>query len=59
MRGDLRRIGAVHIEAVLRLVRARRGGSSVNLPGAVVRLEQRVLTVSPVEEAPTESAGGS
>ena len=58
-RGDLRRIGAVHIEAVLRLVRAGRGGSSVNLPGAVVRLEQRVLTVSPAEEAPAGSAGGS
>lgn len=58
-RGDLRRIGAVHIEAVLGLVRARRGGSSVDLPGAIARLEQRVLTVSPAEEAPAGSGGGS
>ena len=58
-RGDLRRIGAVHIEAVLRLVKAGRGGSSLNLPGALVRLERRVLTVSPVEEAAAGSADGS
>ena len=58
-RGDLRRIGAAHIEAVLRLVRAGRGGSSVNLPGAVARLERRVLTVSPAQEAPGGSAEGS
>ena len=58
-RGDLRRIGAVHIEAVLRLVRTGRGGSSVNLPGATVRLEQRVVTVSPAEGAPAASADGS
>ena len=58
-RGDLRRIGAVHVEAVLRLVKGGRGGSSVNLPGAVVRLERRVLTVSPSEKAPSEGAGGS
>ena len=58
-RGDLRRIGAVHIEAVLGLVRSGRGGSSVNLPGAVARLEQRVLTVSPAEKAPGGSADGS
>ena len=50
-RGDLRRIGAVHIEAVLGLVKAGRGGSSVNLPGAVARLEQRALTVSPAGSA--------
>ena len=48
-RGHLRRIGAVHIEAVLRLVKAGRGGSSLNLPGATVRLERRVLTFSPSE----------
>ncbi len=48
-RGNLRRIGAVHVEAVLRLVRAGRGGSSLDLPGVVVRLEHRVLTVSPTE----------
>ena len=59
VRGDLRRIGAVHIEAVLRLVGAGRGGSSVNLPGALVRLEQRVLTVSPAGEAAAGSADGS
>lgn len=58
-RGDLRRIGAVHVEAVLRLVKRGRGGSSVNLPGAIVRLEQRVLTVSPAGKAPAGSAGGS
>ncbi|MXW70426.1 MAG: tRNA lysidine(34) synthetase TilS [Acidobacteria bacterium] len=58
-RGDLRRIGAVHIEAVLRLVRAGRGGSSVNLPGAVARLEQRVLTVAATEDASGGSAGES
>ncbi len=58
-RGDLRRIGAVHIEAVLGLVRAGRGGSSVDLPGAVARLERRVLTLSPAEKAPVGSAGGS
>lgn len=45
-RGDLRRIGAVHIEAVLRLIKARRGGSSLDLPGAVVRLEHQTLTIS-------------
>jgi tRNA(Ile)-lysidine synthase len=45
-RGDLRRIGAVHIEAVLRLIKARRGGSSLDLPAAVVRLERGVLTIS-------------
>ena len=54
-RGNLRRIGAVHIEAVLRLVRAGRGGSSLDLPGVVVRLKHRVLTVSPAE---TTSASG-
>lgn len=58
-RGDLRRIAAVHIEAVLRLVRAGRGGSSLDLPGAVVRLEQQVLTVSPADRAPTGNAEGS
>ena len=58
-RGDLRRIGAVHIEAVLGLVRAGRGGSSVDLPGAVARLEQRVLTVSPAEKASAASADES
>ena len=58
-RGDLRRIGAVHIEAVLGLVRSGRGGSSVNVPGAVARLEQRVLTVSPAAKAPGGSADGS
>ena len=57
-RGDLRRIGAVHVEEVLGLVRAGRGGSSLNLPGAVARLEGRVLTVSPAETAPAASAGG-
>ena len=55
-RGNLRRIGAVHVEAVLRLVRAGRGGSSLDLPGAGVRLEHRVLTISPVE---TAGAGNS
>ena len=58
-RGDLRRIGAVHIEAVLGLVKAGRGGSSVDLPGAVARLEQRVLTVSPAKKVSAGSAGGS
>lgn len=58
-RGDLRRIGAVHIEAVLGLVKAGRGGSSVDLPGAVARLEQRVLTVSPAEKDFPGSASGS
>ena len=46
-RGNLRRIGAVHIEAVLRLVAGGRGGSSLNLPAAEVRLKDRVLTISP------------
>ena len=58
-RGDLRRIGAVHIEAVLRLVKAGRGGSSLDLPGAVVRLDQRVLTVSAADRAPARDAEGS
>ncbi len=58
-RGDLRRIGAVHVEAVLGLVRAGRGGSSVDLPGAVARLEQRVLTVAAAEDAPRGSADAS
>ena len=58
-RGDLRRIGAVHVEAVLGLVRAGRGGSSVDLPGAVARLEQRVLTVAAAEDAPAGSADPS
>ncbi len=57
-RGDLRRIGAVHIEAVLGLVRAGRGGSSLDLPGAVARLEGRVLTVSPAGTASAAGAGG-
>lgn len=52
-RGNLRRVGAVHIEAVLRLVRAGRGGSSLDLPGVVVRLKHRVLTVSPAETTST------
>ncbi|MCY3746253.1 MAG: tRNA lysidine(34) synthetase TilS [Acidobacteria bacterium] len=58
-RGDLRRVGAVHVEAVLGLVRAGRGGSSVNLPGAVARLEQRVLTVAPAEKGSAGSPDGS
>ena len=58
-RGDLRRIGAVHVEAVLGLVRAGRGGSSVDLPGAVARLEQRVLTVAAADDAPAGSADAS
>ena len=59
VRGNLRRIGAVHIEAVLRLIKAGRGGTSVNLPGAVVRLEQQVLTVSPAESAANTNTAGS
>lgn len=59
VRGDLRRIGAVHIEAVLHLIKAGRGGTSVNLPGAVVRLERQVLTVSPTEHADTGNPAGS
>ena len=48
VRGHLRRIGVVHIEAVLRLARAGRGGSALDLPGAAVRLEARWLTISRV-----------
>ena len=59
VRGNLRRIGAAHIEAVLRLTRAGRGGTSLNLPGAVVRLEQAVLTVSPAANTPGDDAGES
>ena len=58
-RGNLRRIGAVHIEAVLRLVKAGRGGSSLNLPAVAVRLEHRVLTISPTETADTDGAEGA
>ena len=47
VRGHLRRIGFVHIEAVLQAAREGRGGVSLDLPGAVIRLEHGVLTIAP------------
>ena len=47
VRGHLRRIGLVHIEAVLRAAQGGRGGSSLDLPGAVIRLERGILAIAP------------
>ncbi len=40
-RGHLRRIELVHVEAVWDLVRTPRRGASLDLPGVVVRIEER------------------
>ncbi len=40
VRGRLQRIGLVHVEDVLRLARAGRGGASLDLPGVTVRLQE-------------------
>ena len=56
VRGHLRRIGVVHVEAVLRLARAGRGGSSLDLPGATVRLERRLLRIVPPGMEATEAS---
>ena len=56
VRGHLRRIGVVHVEAVLQLARAGRGGSSLDLPGATVRLERRLLGIVPPAMEPTEAS---
>lgn len=44
-RGHLRRIGLVHIEDILEMIRAGRGGASLDLPGARVRLAGGVLRI--------------
>ncbi len=58
VRGHLRRIGLVHIEAALRIACARRGGASLDLPGATVRLERGFLTIIGVGEG-RRTGGGS
>ncbi len=45
VRGHLRRIGLVHIEAVRRLLRQPQRGASLDLPGVLVRIEDRSLVV--------------
>lgn len=57
VRGHLRRIGLVHIEAALGVARAGRGGASLDLPGARVRLERGVLTLAVVESPPARERG--
>ena len=56
VRGDLRRLGLVHIEAVLALARSRRGGASLDLPGATARLEGGWLTLRPAAEGRRNAA---
>ena len=46
VRGHLRRIGLVHIEAALRILRTGRGAASLDLPGASLRLERGVVAIS-------------
>ncbi len=47
VRGHLRRIEFIHIEAVMEVIREPRRGASLDLPGAVVSIEDRSLLVRP------------
>lgn len=58
-RGHLRRIGLVHVEAVLRLARVGRRGSSVDLPGAVTQLDGPVLRILPSGTDPIPETASS
>lgn len=52
VRGHLRRIGLVHVDDVLGLVRSGRGGASLDLPGATARFERGALRIRAAAAAP-------